>query len=221
MKQMYSRADTLLAHLKKFVRNEFNRMGLLGLDELNVLNTQTQTEQMFIRLKQENLKIFMDAAQHAQEHALKLVEEVKDGDTVKSDNIGSLVWITAFLAGYNKSTGYLYDSETDRKRMRYNEEILTAREYGDRTRFNQATEKSANLWYGQSEQYLLDTVDEATLETYKNNGIKYVKWMTESDDRVCKECQSRHGVIYPIDSVPDKPHRRCRCYLVPVKGKNK
>lgn len=221
MKQMYSRADALLAHLKKFVRNEFNRMGLLGLDELNVLTTQNQTEQMFIRLKQENIKVFMDAAKNAQEYALGLVAEVTEDNVVKSDVIGSLVWITGFLAGYSKSTGYLYESETDRKRMRYNEEILTAREYGDRARFNQATEKSANLWYGQSEQFLLDTVDEATLETYKNNGIDYVKWMTESDERVCKECQARHGTIYPIDSVPDKPHRRCRCYLVPVKGKNK
>lgn len=243
-KQMYSRADMLLSRLKKFIRNEFNRMGLLGFDELNVISTQTQTETLFTNLKNENTKAFCDAAKNAQTFSLTLIALMERGyplsmrdvktrdfeksisgvrvDTsklVESQLIGTMAWLTGFLGKYNHTTGYLYESETDRKRMRYNEEILTAREYGDRQAFNTATNRSANLWYGQSEQYLMDVVDEATIETYKNNGVKYVMWMTEMDDRVCKTCQSYHGQIYAIDEVPEKPHRRCRCYLIPMKDK--
>lgn len=246
-KQMYSRADTLIAYLKKFVKNEFNRMGLLGFDELNVLNTQSQTDQLYTRLKNENQKLYMDASKNAQAFALKLIalmrkgytgldldglttgdfekyvnkENVNTDEVVESNSIGSLIWLVAFLGKYNRNTGYLYESEADRKRMRYNEEILTAREYGDRGMFNQSTQRSANLWYGQSEQYLLDVVDEATIETYGNNNVKYVMWMTEGDSKVCSECQSRHGFVYAIDEIPDKPHKRCRCYLIPMVGKNK
>lgn len=240
-KQMYSRADELLTHLKKFIKNEFNRMGLLGFDELNVLNVQSQTEQLYTNLKEENMKVFADGAKNAQEYALKLIAVDEDSDTttkeyeekiseskkkkpkgaVVSSTIGTVVWLTQLLSEYNINTGYLYDSETDRKRMRYNEEILTAREYGDREAYNKATNTSANLWYGQSEQYLLTAIDTATLETYKNNGIEKVRWMTEMDSKVCKTCKERHGIIYPIEEVPEKPHRRCRCYLVPVKDEDK
>ena len=241
---MYSRADKLLAHLKKFIRNEFNRMGLLGFDELNVINTQSQTDTLFTNLKNENIKAFCDAARNAQSFSLTLIALMEKGYPISMRNvstrdfeksisgvkadasglvesllIGTTTWLTSFLRKYNHTTGYLYESETDRKRMRYNEEILTAREYGDRQAFNTATNKSANLWYNQSEQYLMDVVDEATIETYKNNGIKYVMWMTEMDSRVCKTCQSYHGQIFDIDDTPEKPHRRCRCYLIPMKDK--
>jgi SPP1 gp7 family putative phage head morphogenesis protein len=238
---MYSRADELLAHLKKFIRNEFNRMGLMGFDELNVLNAQSTVNQLYTRLKDENQKVFQDAAKNAEQFALILIALMDKGyiglndvnteeferylsgkrkpDTSKlaSDGlIGTVAWLSGFLSQYNKTTGYLYESEADRKRMRYTEEILTAREYSDRGQYNKATEKSASLWYGQSEQYLMDTVDEATIETYKANGVQKVKWMTEQDDRVCDICKDMHGVVYPIDEVPEKPHRRCRCYLIPV-----
>lgn len=231
----------MLSHLKKYIRNEFNRMGLLGLDELNVITVKTQTTSLFDRLKEENVKVFRDAAKNAQSYALKLIAMFRDSEFSEDINteeleallkkksavdtselkesvdIGSVTWVVGFLALYNPITCYLYTSEADRKRMRYAEEILTAVEYGDRSQYNKSTERTANLWYNQSEQYLLDVTDEATIETYKDNGIKYVRWMTELDDRVCDECKAMHGRIYPIGAVPTKPHRRCRCYLIPAK----
>lgn len=238
---MYSRVDTLLSHLKKYIRNEFNRMGLMGLDELNVITVKTQTTSLFDRLKEENMKAFRDAAKNAQSYALKLItlyrgdefsadistEELESllkkksavdtSELTESPEIGTVTWVTGFLALYNPITCYLYTSEADRKRMRYAEEILTSVQYGDRSQYNKSTERTANLWYNQSEQYLMDVTDEATIETYKNNGVEYVRWMTERDDRVCDECKAMHGRIYPIDAVPTKPHRRCRCYLIPAK----
>ena len=40
---MYKHLDTLLAKAKKKLRTEFNRLGLLGFDELNVVNTKNIT----------------------------------------------------------------------------------------------------------------------------------------------------------------------------------
>ncbi len=257
-RQMYSRADELIVYLKKYVKNEFDQMGHVGFDELNVLNAKTKVETLYTRLQNENMKIYKDAAQSAEKFALMLVDLMERGypessldglvglttlalsrrikksgiDTAEVEEyitknaksvktsgksgIGSDSWVKHYLSLYNKTTGYLYESEADRKRMRYTEQILTAKEYGDRKMYNDSTNKSAYLWYVQSEQYLIGAVDEATIDTYKANGVKEVMWLTEMDDRVCKECNSLHGKIYKIGSVPPKPHIRCRCYLIPI-----
>ena len=216
---------------------------MLAFDELSVLNTQAKTAELFDNLKSENLIVYKDAAKNAQEYALNLVGLMKEDRLLTKDistedfekttsrqksdtssllspiTIGSVLWLSSYLAKYNKVTGYLYENESDRKRMRYNESILTAREYNDRNLYNTATERAASLWYKQSQEYLIGVVDEATIETYKENGVKYVRWMTEADDRVCRTCRDMHGTVYAIDEVPEKPHYHCRCYLVPVKNK--
>jgi SPP1 gp7 family putative phage head morphogenesis protein len=63
---------------------------------------------------------------------------------------------------------------------------------------------------------MLDAVDEATLDGYKDSGVEKVKWNTNIDGRECKTCRERDGEVYAIDDVPPKAHRNCRCYLTPV-----
>lgn len=145
-----------------------------------------------------------------------ITAHAKNTKASTNSSVGSEAWVKNYLSKYNRTTGYLYESEADRKRMRYTEEILTAKEYGDRKAYNESTNKSASYWYNQSEQYLIGVVDEATVETYKANGVTEVMWLTEADDRVCKTCGELHGKVYKIGNVPNKPHYRCRCYLIPV-----
>jgi SPP1 gp7 family putative phage head morphogenesis protein len=66
---------------------------------------------------------------------------------------------------------------------------------------------------------MLDAVDESTLYTYEKMGVEKVEWHTNLDGKECKTCQERHGKIYPIDDVPPKAHRNCRCRLTPVPKK--
>ena len=40
---MYEYLDSLLAKLKKKLKAEFNRLGMIGFDELNVVNTKKIT----------------------------------------------------------------------------------------------------------------------------------------------------------------------------------
>lgn len=81
--------------------------------------------------------------------------------------------------------------------------------------------KGLRYWSDMTRQYSDMVSDEATLKAYKDGGAKYVRWITQEDEKVCEVCWERNGKIYPIDRVPAKPHWGCRCYLRPVsKGFN-
>ena len=49
------------------------------------------------------------------------------------------------------------------------------------------------------------------------NFVVAVKWVTSRDEKVCQVCRPRHGMVYPINSVPALPaHWGCRCWLALV-----
>lgn len=200
---MYQYLDTVLADIKKTIRREFNRLGMMGFDELNVMNTRRVTQEMFDRLLAENDKAYLKIAKKAYRSA-KGVESVDEK------------FVDTTLSAFNLVTGYLYFKEAERKRLRLNEQILTAREYDDRHIFNESLRKTANLWYTQTSQYGVDIVDAATLKAYKDSGIEYVKWISQDDGKECADCGKRHGKIFKISDVPAKTHYGCRCYLEPT-----
>ena len=211
---MYNYLDTILAKLKKKLRTEFNRLGMLGFDELNVVNTKKVTKEMFDRLMAENEKAYKKVAVDTYEKAKKKAADAGYTDEEKSE-IGS-EWLVGVLLAYNFVTGYLYDREAERKRLRLNEQILTAREYDDRQMFNDSLRRTANLWWTQTLQYGVTVVDEAILQAYKDMGVEEVRWVAKIDKRTCKVCRERNNQIYKILEVPRKTHYNCRCYLEPV-----
>ena len=211
---MYRLADKLLEQLKKLIRREFNRLGIIGFDELNAPRVTKETTELFSRLKTENRKRFLEAAKKAYSNAVSLA--VAAGYEDPGEGKISDAWLIAFLAAYNYVSGYLYESEAERKRLRLAEQMMTAREYLSRTQYNDSLRRSANLWWSQTSHYMLDAVDKATLDGYLDSGVKKVKWNTRIDGKECSICRERHGQIYSIDKVPPKAHRNCRCYLTPV-----
>ena len=211
---MYRLADKLLEQLKKLIRREFNRLGIFGFDELNAPRVTKETTELFSRLMSENKKRFLEAAKKAYSNAVALALAAGyEGIQVK---VISDMWLITFLGAYNYVSGYLYESEAERKRLRLAEQMMTAKEYLSRTQYNDSLRRSANLWWGQTSHYMLDAVDQATLEGYKDSGVKKVKWNTNIDGRECSTCRERNGQIYPIGNVPPKAHRNCRCYITPV-----
>ena len=210
---MYEHLDSLLTKVKKKIRTEFNRLGAMGFDELNVLNTKKVTLQMFDRLLTAKEKAYLLAAVEAYK---KAEESAEGAGFVGEETEIDLEWLTAVLLGYNLVTGYIYGREAERKRLRLNEQILTAREYDDRGAFNDSLRRSANLWWTQTLQYGIDVVDQATLQAYRDAGVEYVRWIAVQDERTCEECGPRHMKIYRIDKAPAKTHYGCRCRLEPV-----
>ena len=211
---MYRLADKLLEQLKKLIRREFNRLGIFGFDELNAPRVTQETTSLFDRLKRENQKRFLEVAKKAYLDAVALAVAAGyiDSDTNRIDD----AWVLGLLTSYNFVSGYLYESEADRKRLRLAEQMMTAREYQNRVLYNDSLRRSANLWWTQTSHYMLDAVDQATLDGYKDSGVKKVKWNTNIDGRECKICRERNGSIYDIDKIPPKAHRNCRCYITPV-----
>ena len=212
---MYKHLDTLLAKAKKRLRTEFNRLGLLGFDELNVTNTKKVTQAMFDRLLSDNEKMYQSAAEKAYSKAKTTAVEA--GYREEEEKELGEGWLLAALLAYNFVTGYVYDREAERKRLRLNEQILTAREYDDRQLYNSSLQKTANLWWTQTLQYGISVVDKATLQAYEDMGVKKVRWKSVIDGRECKVCRERHDKIYKISEVPEKAHYNCRCYWEPVK----
>lgn len=214
---MYKHLDSLLAKAKKKLRAEFNKLGMMGFDELNVLNTKKVTKAMFDRLLSENEKMYKKAAEEAYSKAKKKAEEA--GYKEEEEKKLSDEWLIGVLLAYNLVTGYLYKQEAERKRLRLNEQILTSREYDDRQMFNDSVRKGANLMWTQTMQYGVTVVDAATLKGFVDMGVKKVRWKTMDDGRDCKECRARNNKIYKISEVPGKTHYGCRCYLEPIDTK--
>ena len=211
---MYRLADKLLEQLKKLIRREFNRLGIFGFDELNAPRVTAETTELFDRLMRENKAQYLKAAKKAYSDAVALA--VAAGYEDANANRINEMWLVGLLTTYNFVSGYLYESEAERKRLRLAEQMMTAKEYLNRTLYNDSLRRSANLWWTQTAHYMLDAVDTATLDGYKDSGVEKVKWNTNIDGRECKVCRERNGKIYPIGSVPPKAHRNCRCYLTPV-----
>lgn len=211
---MYKHLDSLLEKVKKRIRTEFNRLGMLGFDELNVVNTKKVTKEMFDRLLSDNEGMYQKAAKKAYSKAKS--DAIGMGYREEENTELTAEWLEAVLLGYNLVTGYVYPREAERKRLRLNEQILTAREFDDRQLYNAGLQRAANLWWTQTSQYGIDVVDEATIQAYKDVGVKKVKWVAQIDARTCDVCESRNGVIYELLKVPKKTHYNCRCYLEPV-----
>jgi SPP1 gp7 family putative phage head morphogenesis protein len=211
---MYEYLDSLLKQAKKKIRTEFNRLGVMGFDDLNVVNTRKVTKEMFDRLLTDNEKTYQRAANDAYSKAKKNASSA--GYTEENPKGVGGDWLVSVLLAYNFITGYLYDREAERKRLRLNEQILTAREYSSREMYNDSLQKTANLWWTQTLQYGVDVVDTATIQAYEDMGVDKVKWIAELDSRTCKVCRERNGKIYELSKVPKKTHYNCRCYLEPV-----
>ena len=204
---MYKLLDKLLAKEMKRIRASFNHIGSMGFDELNVSNTRKATQKMYDGFLKDNESIYLKVARDAYKRA------TEGNKKVEIDR----EWLVGVLAAYNLVTGYLYNSEAERKRLRLNEQILTAREYGNRQMLNDSLRRSANLWWTQTTQYGISVVDEATIKGFKDMGVKRVQWIAADDEKTCPTCGARDNMIYPINKIPPKPHYGCRCYVVPVK----
>jgi SPP1 gp7 family putative phage head morphogenesis protein len=211
---MYRLADKLLEQLKKLIRREFNRLGVFGFDELNAPRVTSETEALFDRLMNENKKQYLKAAKKAYSDAVALAVAAGYKDPGR-EGVNEM-WLIGLLGAYNFVSGYLYESEAERKRLRLAEQMMTSREYLNRTLYNDSLRRSANLWWTQTAHYMLDAVDKATLDGYRDSGVEKVMWNTNIDGRECKTCRERNGKVYPIGNVPPKAHRNCRCYLTPV-----
>lgn len=205
---IYDYADKAIRDMNRRNLRAFNKLKQLKFDELNIMQTVTETYDASVRLAK---KRYYQIAHEAYIAALVLaaVEKAKAedmaGDSITED------WVLDMLEEYDPVTLYQFFPEAGRKKQRTIEALIASHDKGE------AVDKALKLWTLQVDHYADKSVDKATIDGYKDAGVDKVKWVTAKDDKVCKICRGRNGKIYPINKIPDKPHYRCRCYFVPVK----
>jgi SPP1 gp7 family putative phage head morphogenesis protein len=200
MKNPYSKADKTIEYINKQYIKLFDRM--MATDELNVIAS--------------SYDIYDSAYKLIEQESARLVKSVyksyRKGDDGSFD---PLAFVLVLLLAYNPVTKYVFKNELDRKRSRFAEGVIAS----DTPMEEVALAK--RLLLGITAQFLDDTTFDGMVQAYKDNGTKEVKWVTAEDDKRCKECKSRHGLIYKIDKIPPKPHIHCRCWVEEVKGDEK
>jgi SPP1 gp7 family putative phage head morphogenesis protein len=155
-------------------------------------------------------KLYQDIAKDNQEVFLELAKKCYQDAEVHGKEKPDRAWLLALLAGYSAVTGYVYEHEIDRKRAYLEEGLLS------RTNHKNEFRRALRYWSDMTYQYADDVTDSARIKAFTDAGVEQVQWHTAGDEKVCQVCRERNGEIYPIDNIPDKPHRKCRCWLTPV-----
>lgn len=168
-----------------------------GFDELSVLEV---TRTLYQDLARDNQEIFLELAQERYQETEPHGEEPPD-----------LAWLLALLAAYNAVTKVIYDNDVDRKRQ------YTAEGINSSTAKVAEFRRGLHYWADLTATYGDIVTDESTLKAYRDASVKKVRWVTAGDERVCETCRERNGKVYSINSIPPKPHRRCRCIWEAVK----
>ena len=195
----YRFTDNQLKIIKAKIARRFSRFkALASFDEINLLENANV---LFDELEADAEEMYMKIARHY----ARLFD--KENKITKK-------WLNGYLTSYNPVTTYQYAHEVDRKKYRMFEAYMA-------TKLVAEIDKCMKLWTIQVSQASVDITDKAIVDMAKLAGYKWVMWLTEEDDRVCKTCEPRDKKIYPIDKAPDKPHYNCRCILVPITDEEK
>ena len=168
-----------------------------GFDELSVLSV---TRELYDQLEVDNRQVYLELAQERYQEAEPHGEEPPD-----------LAWLLALLAAYNAVTKVIYDNDVDRKRQ------YTAEGINSSTAKVTEFRRGLHYWADLTATYSDIVTDESTLKAYRDAGVKKVRWVTAGDEKVCDTCREQNGKVYPINAIPPKPHRRCRCIWEAVK----
>ena len=198
---MYEFTDKAIAKLNRTIQHEFSalRRRVFAFDEVNAIHTAVNAAYEAIDREAKSLYI-------------QIASDAFKGITGRDSMLGML-WLENFLHEYDAVTKYVYTHEFDRKRARTFEALVATVKKKD---ISHEIKQAMYAMSVQVKQCAEEVTDEATLQGYLFTGVKEVQWKSETDGRVCAECRKRDGKIYPIDKVPDKPHIRCRCIIIPA-----
>lgn len=168
-----------------------------GFDELSVLSV---ARELYDQLEADNRQVYLELAQERYQEAEPHGEEPPD-----------LAWLLALLAAYSAVSKVVYNNEVDRKRG------YTAEGINSSTAKVTEFRRGLHYWADFTGQFADEITDEVTLKAYRDAGVKKVEWHTVLDGKECETCKERDGKIYPINAVPPKTHKRCRCWLEAVR----
>lgn len=200
----YLYADRAIKDMNRRNLRAFDRLKTLKFDELNVLRSVSGVYEQAIALcKRRYRQIALDAYEAAlilagikPEKAEEMAEE-----SITED------WILDMLEDYDPVALYQFLPEAERKKERLVEALIASHNKGEEA------DRALRLWTLQVARYADKSVEDATIDAYKEAGVKKVRWLALEDAKTCRVCAKRDGKVYSIDKIPPRPHYHCRCEL--------
>lgn len=194
---MYEYADTVISYLNSRFIEMFGKLkSLSSFDELNILQSVKE--------------LYREADALTREMLYRIAIVVYENAGGEDVSVITEQWLfEVVLEAYDPTTKYSYITEVERKCSRLFESMVASD--------NKAAEVDTALryWSAMVTQYAITTTDAATKRAYEDSGVINVMWVSVKDNKRCKVCKSRDGMVYHIEDVPPKPHIGCRCYLIP------
>lgn len=202
---IYHHADKSLMVIFNDMSKRFQAFGsTLGFDELNVMDTRKAVNAMY--------KAIYAVIQR--EYRKIAVAAYKDAGG-EEDDFDPYEFVYAILGAYDPLSDFVYTREYTRKRDRLFEAIIATQTGNQEMR--KVLKRNMDVLANQVRQYADNTTIQARIRAFRDLGIRYVRWVTEADEKVCSVCAPRNGVIYRIDDLPEIPaHWHCRCVIVPA-----
>lgn len=207
--------DAYAKSIKEKIRQEFRRLTLAPFDQLNVVGTKRLTERVFHEVDRLNRRHWAALCEWVYEWVyVQYGNDPPDRDWTKV--------VDDWLKGYDPVTRYRHDTETERKRLRLAEGILTAREQGDRKMLDEVVKTAAGLLLAQSLQAGLDIMGEMQTEAHREaaeDATEGLLYHACHDERTCEVCAADDGKVFMVKDAPRIPrHYRCRCWYTRAKG---
>ncbi len=199
MSKGYVRTDKVINALNRRIVIEFGIMkSRLRFDELNIINlVKALYKQLYEEVKEYYSALMQAEYRDETDSVLEVVE---------LENL-----LKGVLTGYSPVTLYIFENEFDRKAERLIEAL-----YADYPNKDEIVEKHMKYLARQIAQGAITARDTSVKKAFEDLGITKVYWQTADDEKVCGKCNALDGEIFPIASVPPKPHINCRCIILPV-----
>lgn len=216
----YAAADRAIRSMNRESLREFGQLKLADWDQVNVIRT---VRTVYRRLKRKAEQHYYEIAAEGYILGLMLCGLGAKEAHARADREITPEWVADAMSEPDLVTGYRFDTEADRKAERLIETLAAAGAAEDRAGNtglgrNAVIDKALRDWSRMFGQIAIGVTDIAMMAAMADEGVEYVMWMTAMDERVCEECGPLHGMVFPLNEVPPKPHWACRCRLMPSRN---
>lgn len=195
---MYKYLDKVLKKLVRQIYLVFQQYRNLPFDELNAFG---EVQELYQELNAINLQAYREIMAYYYRR-----ETGADFELLE-------VVLLEVLRTPSEVMKYAYDSEVTRKRDYLVEALLATS--GSVAEFD----KAMRYWVRFTGWFAVEVADAAVVAGREDMGIELVKWCSENDLRVCRECMRLDGQIFRLEGLPPKPHPNCRCWTIPLRGR--
>ena len=204
--------EEIAEYIKKEVRIFSKLRNSLSALKLDELNKAERSALIYVKKTYENLyDEYIPCLERIVKKNFKNVktpkENVSDSEVKK--------FVKDFLETPDHVTKYIFNDETERKRARMFESLISMMIAGKKD-YRAELKVCMRLWTRQIQQTADDITMASLIESYKKSGVKKVVWHTQGDHKVCEDCKKLDKKVFDINNIPEIPqHYACRCYVTP------